>query len=258
MHLRDMFDLTGRVAVVTGGSRGLGWQLAQALGELGARVALVARKQTELEQARAQLGSEGIEATIHAADLADTAIIPHLVDRMMQELGRVDVLVNNAGTSWGAPAETHPLEAWQRVMQLNLTALFVLTQEIANASMIPRRSGKIINVASIAGLLGTAPDVLRAIAYNTSKGGVVSFTRSLAAEWGQYNINVNAIAPGFFPTRMSKAVIHHAHSALMQSTPLGRLGEDDDLKGAVALLASEAGRYITGQVIAVDGGMSAI
>ncbi len=258
MHLRDMFNLTGRVAVVTGGSRGLGWQLAQALGELGARLALVARKQAELEQARAQLGSEGIEATIHAADLADTAIIPHLVDRMMQELGRVDVLVNNAGTSWGAPAETHPLEAWQRVMQLNLTAMFVLTQEIANAWMIPRRSGKIINVASITGLAGTAPDVLRAVAYNTSKGGMVSFTRSLAAEWGQYNINVNAIAPGFFPTRMSKAVIHHAHRALLQSTPLGRLGEGDDLKGAVALLASEAGRYITGQVIAVDGGMSAV
>lgn len=258
MHTRDIFDLTGRVALVTGGSRGLGLQLAQALGEMGARLALVARKQAELDQARALLGTQGIEAAIHVADLADAQCIPHLADRVLQDLGQVDILVNNAGTSWGAPAETHPLDAWQRVMQLNLTAMFVLTQEVANASMIPRRAGKIINIASIAGLVGTSVEVLRAIAYNTSKGGVVSFTRSLAAEWGQYNINVNAIAPGFFPTKMSRDVIHHAHSALLQTTPLGRLGEEDDLKGAVVLLASEAGRYITGQVIAVDGGMSAI
>ncbi|MBI3140253.1 MAG: SDR family oxidoreductase [Rhodocyclales bacterium] len=256
--MRTMLELDGRVALVTGGSRGLGLQLAEALGEMGARLALVARRSAELESARAHLGTLGIEAQVFACDLGDAAAIPHLADKVMQGFGQVDILVNNAGAAWGAPAETHPLDAWQKVINLNLTGTFVLTQEVANASMIPRRTGKIINIASIAGLVGTPVDVLRGIAYNTSKGGLVNFTRSLAAEWGQYGINVNAIAPGYFQTRMSKGVIHHAHAAILAGTPLGRLGGEEDLKGAVALLASDAGSFITGQIISVDGGMSAI
>ena len=236
MSVREMFDLAGRVALVTGGSRGIGLHLAEALGEMGAKLALTARKEPELEQARALVGTQGIEAQIFARDLADPAAIPDLVDNVLRVYGQIDILVNNAGTSWGAPAETHPLDAWKRVLDINLTAAFVLTQEVANRSMIPRRGGKVVNMASVAGLSGLPIDVLRSIAYNTSKGGIVSFTRSLAAEWGQYGINVNAIAPGFIPTKMSKAVIHHANAALLRMTPLGRLGNEDDLKGRSSCL----------------------
>lgn len=258
MGVRELLDLNGRVALVTGGSRGLGLQLAEALGEMGARLALVARKTAELEQARAHLGTLGIGAEIFSCDLTAPAQAAVLVDRVLRSFERVDILVNNAGTSWGAAAESHPLEAWQRVIDTNLTAVFALTQEVAKRSMIARRDGRIINLASIAGLRGTPVDVLRSVAYNTSKGGIVNFTRSLAAEWGQYGITVNAIAPGFFTTKMSKAVIHHAREAILHAVPLGRLGEEDDLKGAVVLLASAAGKYISGQIIGVDGGMSAL
>lgn len=258
MHVRELFDLTGRVALVTGGSRGLGLQLAEALGELGARVALVARNRDELEAARAHLAARGADVACYAADLGDPGCVPGLVSRILDEQARVDILVNNAGTGWGAPAEEHPLEAWRRVLDLNLTAVFALTQEVARRAMIPRRGGRIINMASIAGLQATPPAVMRGAAYHASKGGLVNLTRALAVEWGPHGITVNAIAPGFFPTKMSKGVIGQAEQAILAVTPLGRLGGDDDLKGAVALLASEAGRYITGHVLSVDGGMAAL
>lgn len=258
MGIRQLFELEGQVALVTGGSRGLGLQMAEALGEMGARLALVARQAAELEQARAHLGTLGVAAEVFPCDLTAPAEVDDLVDRVLRTFERIDILINNAGTSWGAAAESHPLDAWQRVLATNLTAVFMLTQEAAKRSMIPRRHGRIVNVASIAGLRGTPVDVLRAIAYNTSKGGIVNFTRSLAAEWGQYGITVNAIAPGFFTTRMSKAVVHHARAAILRRVPLCRLGEDDDLQGAVVLLASAAGKYISGQIICVDGGMSAL
>jgi len=258
MSVKKLFDLTGRVALVTGGSRGLGLQLAEALGEMGARLVLVARKEAELEQARAHLGKLGIEAKVLVCDLGNAVTIPDLAEKALACYGQIDILVNNAGATWGAAAEDYPLEAWQRVLNLNLTGTFVLTQEIARRAMIPQKRGKIINIASIAGLKGTPPDVLRTIAYNTSKGGLVNFTRALAAEWGQYNINVNAIAPGFFPTKMSKVVLNNSQDAILRMTPLGRLGSDEDLKGVAVLLASDASRHITGQIIAVDGGTTAI
>lgn len=258
MGIRRLLELEGQVALVTGGSRGLGSQMAEALGEMGARLAVVARKAVELERARAHLSASGIAVEVFPCDLTSPAQVVRLVDSVLQIFGRIDILVNNAGTSWGAAAESHPLDAWQRVLNTNLTAVFMLTQEVAKRSMIPRRYGRIVNVASIAGLRGTPVDVLRAIAYNTSKGGIVNFTRSLAAEWGQYGIAVNAIAPGFFRTRMSEAVVDHARDTILRGIPLGRLGEDDDLQGAVVLLASAAGKYISGQIICVDGGMSAL
>ena len=258
MSVRKLFDLSGRVALITGGSRGLGLQIAEALGEMGAKVAITARKQPELGEAAAHLQAQGVEVTPIACDLQDTAAAKPLIEQVLARYGRLDILVNNAGATWGAPAEQHPLDAWNKVINLNLTAVFALSQAAANLAMIPARYGRIINIASVAGLSGTHPDFMRTIAYNASKGGVVNFTRSLAAEWARYNITVNGIAPGVFPTKMAKVMAETHKDTILQLTPLKRFGGDEDLKGVAVLLASDASAYITGQTIAVDGGMTAI
>lgn len=258
MSVKKLFDLTGKVALVTGGSRGLGLQISEALGEMGAKVAITARKQQELEEAAAHLKTQGIEAMTIACDLQDLGAATELPGRVLARWGRLDILVNNAGTTWGAPAEEHPVEAWLKVINLNLNAVFALTRAVGTQAMIPAKYGRIINIASVAGLSGTHAGFMRTIAYNTSKGGLVNFTRSLAAEWAQYGVTVNAIAPGVFPTKMAKVMAERGKDIILELTPLKRLGGDEDLKGAAALLASDASSYITGQTIAVDGGMSAI
>jgi gluconate 5-dehydrogenase len=254
----QLFDLTGKTALVTGGSRGLGLQMAHALGEAGARVMLGARKADELEQACAELQAVGIDARWVAADCAQEQDLRRLVDETLHRMGEIDVLVNNAGATWGAPAEDHPLEAWDKVMQLNVRGYFLLSQAVAKRSMIPRTSGRIINIASIAGLRGNPPG-MQTIAYNTSKGAVLNFTRALAAEWGRYRINVNAICPGFFPSKMTAGTLKAlGEQRLAELAPLQRLGDDEDLKGICLLLASDAGKHITGQYLAVDGGASVV
>ena len=255
--LQQLFDLSGKTALVTGGSRGLGLQMAQALGEAGARVLISSRKADDLEQATAQLQERGIDARWVAADCAQEAGVQHLVDETLQRMGDIDILVNNAGAAWGAPAEDHPVEAWDKVMNLNVRGYFLLSQQIAKRSMIGRRSGAIINVASIAGLGGNMGG-LKTLAYNTSKGAVINFTRALACEWGHHGIRVNAICPGFFPSRMTVGTLKAmGEEALAAHAPLGRLGDDEDLKGLCVLYASDAGKHITGQWLAVDGGVSA-
>jgi NAD(P)-dependent dehydrogenase (short-subunit alcohol dehydrogenase family) len=257
--VQELMSLQGRTAIVTGGSRGLGLQMAEALGEQGARVLLAARKQEELEGAVAHLRARGIEADSLAADLSEADAIHAFAEAALGRLGQVDILVNNAGAPWGAPAEDYPLEAWDKVMNLNVRAVFLLTQAVGKRSMIPRRAGRVINVASIAGLAGNPPGTMQTIAYNTSKAALINFTRTLAGEWGRHGITVNAIAPGFFPSRMTKGVLAAVGAdKLASEAPLGRLGDDEDLKGAVALFASDAGKHITGQVLAVDGGVSAV
>jgi NAD(P)-dependent dehydrogenase (short-subunit alcohol dehydrogenase family) len=252
-----LFDLTGQVALVTGGSRGLGLQMAHALGEAGAKVMLTSRKAADLEEAVADLQAAGIDARWVAADSSDPDQIRHVVGETVQRLGPVDILINNAGATWGAPAEEHPLAAWDKVMNLNVRSLFLYAQAVGQACMIPRRRGRIVNIASIAGLAGSLN--MKFIAYGTSKGAVVNFTRTLAGEWGPYGITVNALAPGFFPSRMTRATLaEHGADNLAAVAPLRRLGDDDDLKGAVLLLASAAGKHITGQILAVDGGVSAV
>jgi gluconate 5-dehydrogenase len=252
-----LFDLRGQVALVTGGSRGLGLQLAEALGEAGAKIMLTARKAEELEQAVADLQDKGIDARWIAADSSVPAEIQRVVDETMQRLGQIDILVNNAGATWGAPAEDHPLEAWDKVMNLNVRSLFLYAQAVARASMLPRGRGRIINVASIAGLAGSAQ--MKFIAYGTSKGAVVNFTRTLAGEWGPHGITVNALAPGFFPSKMTRGTLAtFGAQTIAAMAPLRRIGDDDDLKGAALLFASAAGKHITGQVLAVDGGVSAV
>jgi NAD(P)-dependent dehydrogenase (short-subunit alcohol dehydrogenase family) len=259
MSIKTLFDLSGKTALITGGSRGLGLQIAHALGEQGARLMLSARKEDELQQAVAQLAKAGIQAGYAVANAADEASIASLATQAIQQLGHVDILINNAGATWGAPAEDHPLDAWDKVMDLNIRGLFLLTQAIGKHSMIPRRYGRIVNVASIAGLSGNPPGSMKTIAYNTSKGAVVNFTRTLAGEWGAYGITVNALAPGFFPSKMTKGVLAQlGEDHLATHAPLQRIGDEEDLKGAALLFASDAGKHITGQVLAVDGGVSAV
>jgi NAD(P)-dependent dehydrogenase (short-subunit alcohol dehydrogenase family) len=257
MSVKKLLDLTGKIALVTGGSRGLGLQIAEALGEMGAVLAITARKADELERAREHLASQRIEALALPCDLSQPEAIAPMLEKLLERYRRVDILVNNAGATWGAPAEEHPLEAWQKVVNLNLTGTFLVTQAVGKRSMIPNRYGKIVNVASIAGLRGNPVGMLKTLAYNTTKGGLVNFTRALAAEWGEHGITVNAIAPGFFPSKMSKGVLEKIDEKVIAHSPLHRLGDEEDLKGIVALLASDASRHITGQIIAVDGGASA-
>jgi gluconate 5-dehydrogenase len=256
---QELFSLTGKTALVTGGSRGLGLQMAEALGEQGARIVLSARKQDELDQAVAHLKARGVDASAIAVDLSDDAQVQPFVDEALKRLGHIDILINNAGASWGAPAEDYPLEAWDKVMNLNIRSIFLVTQAVGKLSMIPRKYGRVINISSIAGLAGNPPNTMKTIAYNTSKGAVVNFTRTLAGEWGRYGITVNSIAPGFFPSKMTKGVLAAiGEEALAKEAPLGRIGDDEDLKGATLLFASDAGKHITGQTLAVDGGVSAV
>jgi len=259
MSVRNLLDLSGKTAVVTGGSRGIGLQMATALGEMGAKVALTARKQDELDEARAGLESAGVECLTVAGDLADLAAIPRIVDVVLARWGQIDILVNNAGCNWAAPAEDYPDDGWRKVMNLNIDAQFFLCREVGKRSMLPRGTGKIVNIASIAGLYGNPPAWgMQTMAYNTSKGALINMTRALAAEWGRHNVNVNAICPGFFPSKMTKVTLDRIGAGVLALTPLGRLGGDEDLKGAVVFLASEASRHVTGQVLAVDGGCTAV
>ena len=256
--IQKLFDLSGKTALITGGSRGLGLQMAHALGEAGARVMLSSRKAEDLEQAAASLKAVGIDADWIAADCSKEEDTRQLADETLKRMGAIDILINNAGASWGAPAETHPVAAWDKVMNLNVRGYFILSQQVANGYMIPKKKGRIINIASIAGLNGNGPD-MQTLAYNTSKTAVIGFTKTLAAEWGKYNINVNAICPGFFMTKLAGGLIKALGEDKMAArAPLGRLGDEEDLKGITLLYASDAGKHITGQWMAVDGGVSVV
>lgn len=256
--IQQLLDLSGKTALVTGGSRGLGLQIAQSLGEAGATLVVSSRKAEDLEQTVMQLKQAGIHASWIAADCAQEADITKLADEALERMGAIDILVNNAGAAWAAPAEDYPVAAWDKLMNLNLRGYFLLSQQIAKKSMIARKTGSIINVASIAGLGGN-PRGMNMIAYNTSKGAVLNFTRALAAEWGSYNIRVNAICPGFFPTKLTAGALKDGgQEELASHAPLMRLGDDEDLKGVALLFASSAGKHITGQYLAVDGGVSIV
>ncbi len=257
MSVRDAFNLEGRTALVTGGSRGLGLAMAGALGEMGAKVVISARKSEQLDTAVASLKTRGVTAVRVVGDLSRAENVSPFVDAVAAAAGApIDILVNNAGATWGAPASEHPLDGWNKVLGLNLTGVFLLTQQVGVRWMIPRKQGRIINIASVAGI--KASQHLKAIAYHTSKGGLVQFTRALAAEWGRYGISVNAICPGFIPSKMSQGVLDQLAPSVIEATPMKQLGEPADLEGLVVLLASGAARHITGQIIAVDGGASVV
>lgn len=257
MQVHQLFDLTGRVALVTGGSRGLGLEIAEGLGEAGAKVVICARREEWLGPAAEHLRGLGIESLAVPCDVSRPDQVEALVTRAVEHFGRLDILVNAAGRSWGQPAVEMPLERWREVMEANATGTFLVCQA-ASKVMIPQGYGRIINIASVAGLVGTPPEVLDAVGYTASKGAIVALTRDLAVKWARYGITVNAIAPGFFPTRMSSAVIARAGEELTRRIPMGRVGREGELKGVAVFLASEAASYVTGQVLCVDGGMTAV
>jgi NAD(P)-dependent dehydrogenase (short-subunit alcohol dehydrogenase family) len=253
VSVRDFFDLSGRVAIVTGGGSGIGRQMAQGLAEAGAELVLCARKVERCEEAAAEMPTRALAVQ---CDVTDPESVEAMVTRTVDELGRVDVLVNNAGTVWGAAPEDIPLKGWQKVVDVNLTGVFLCAQA-AGRRMIERgEGGRIVNVASVAGLHGAPAEVVNALPYHATKGGVIALTRDLAWKWARHGINVNAIAPGWFPSDMANFVIE-SHPELARRIPLGRFGGPEDLKGVVVFLASRASDYVTGHTLVVDGGQSA-
>lgn len=256
MRVSELFDLTGQTAIITGGGSGLGRQMAEGLAEAGANLVLCARKTERCEEAAAALSRIGVRALGLGCDVRDPEQVNAVVERAIADFGAVDILVNNAGTSWGASPEDVPLEGWQKVMDVNLTGLFLFAQA-AGRQMIAQGGGKIVNIASIAAFRGAPEEAMNALPYNASKGGVVALTRDLAVKWARHRIHVNAIAPGWFPSEMSQEVLDKGSSALMLRIPLGRFGGPDDLKGAVVFLASRASNYVTGATLPVDGGQLA-
>jgi NAD(P)-dependent dehydrogenase (short-subunit alcohol dehydrogenase family) len=259
-NVKQLFDLTGRVAIITGGSIGLGRQMAEGLAEMGANIVLCARKQERCLQAAEELQQLGVKAIALACDVKSPASVQEVVDATLSQFGKIDVLINNAGISWGAPVEEMRLEDWNKVIETNLTGTFLCAQAVGKVMIRQSRGklsqGKIINIASVAGL-GGAPPELSAIGYHASKGGVIAFTKDLACKWAAHNIQVNAIAPGWFPTHMSSRVLEHYQDLFLSHIPLRRFGNEHDLKGAAVFLASDASNFVTGHVLVVDGGQSA-
>jgi NAD(P)-dependent dehydrogenase (short-subunit alcohol dehydrogenase family) len=255
VNVKQLFDLTGRVAIISGGSMGLGRQMAEGLAEMGANLVLCSRKKERCDEVAEEFRARGVQTLPLACDVRDRASIHEVVKATLDKFGRIDILVNSAGVSWAAPVENMTLEQWDKVISTNLTGTFLFCQAVGRA-MIAQRSGKIINIASVAGLGGSSAE-LQAIGYHASKGGVIAFTKDLACKWAPHNIEVNAIAPGWFPTHMSEWVIEHRKESLLAKIPLNRFGGDYDLKGAAVFLASEASAYVTGHVLVVDGGLSA-
>lgn len=256
MKATELFDLSGKTAIITGGGRGLGEQIATGFAEAGANVVICSRKKEACDEVASHIEKLGVRALPFKCDITNPADVQEVVNATYREFGSIDILVNNSGATWGAPAIEMPLEAWQKVMNVNVTGTFIMSQAVGRI-MIEQGYGKIINIASVAGLGGTDPKVLDTVGYNASKGAVITLTKDLAVKWGQHNINVNAIAPGFFPTNMTKGVLEKGKNPILESTPLKRLGSEDDLKGAAIYLASKASDYVTGNILIVDGGSHA-
>lgn len=257
MNVKELFNLTGKVAIVTGGGRGLGEQIAEGLAEAGANLVLCSRKLESCKEVSDELNKKGITSIAIQCDVTNPKDINEVVRKTMEQFGRIDILVNNSGATWAAPVVDMPLEAWNRVFNVNATGTFLMCQAVGKV-MIEQKSGKIINISSVAGLKGTNPKFMDTVGYNASKGAINTLTKDLAVKWGPYGINVNAIAPGFFPTKMTKVTLEHGADRLLEGTPLRRFGSDTDLKGVAVLLASKASDFLTGEVIVVDGGTHAM
>jgi len=252
----SLFDLSGKTAIVTGGGKGIGRQMAEGLAEAGADLVLCARQAERCEQAAAELAELGVQTLGLGCDVRDPDQVQAVVARTVADFGGIDVLVNNAGTVWGGSPEDVPLDGWQKVVDVNLTGVFLFSQA-AGRRMIEAGRGSIVNIASIAGFRGGRPEIMNAIPYNATKGGVIAFTRDLATKWARHGIRVNAIAPGWFPSDMANFVLDRHGDELVKHVPLGRFGGPEDLKGVVVFLASEASAYVTAHTLVVDGGQSA-
>lgn len=257
MNTLDLFRLEGKTAVVTGGGRGLGQYMAEALSDAGANLVLCSRKREACEEVQQEIKGRGGEALALACDVTDPDDVSAVVEAAGEQFGGVDILVNNSGATWGAPAVDMPLDRFEQVMKVNVQGTFLMSQAVGR-HMIDRGSGgNIINISSVAGLVGGDPEYMQTIGYNSSKGAIISMTRDLATSWAPHNINVNAIAPGWFPTRMSGGLIERFEDRMLAGIPLHRFGSPEELKGVVVFLASPAAAYMTGQTVVVDGGATA-
>lgn len=253
---KELFQLENKVALITGGGRGLGRQIADIYASNGCQIAVCSRDQEQCEETAQYLSETyGIKAKGYCCNIQNESDVNQVVSQVIAEFGKIDILVNNSGATLGAPLEEMPLEAWQKVMNVNLTGMFLVTKAVGK-HMIDQQFGKIVNIGSVAGLKAEPPEVLNAVGYSTSKAAVHHFTRDLARKWAQHNIYVNAIAPGFFPTKMTKHVLREKGEEIRKHNPLGRIGDDHALKGAALFFASPASDFVTGQVLAVDGGSS--
>ncbi len=253
-NVYSLFDLAGRVAIVTGGSRGLGLEMAEGLAEAGAQLMICARREEWLTPALAALRGRGYTVEGMPCDVSRPQAVQAVVDMTVQTFGRLDILVNNAGVTWAAAPAELPLDKWQKVIDTNLTGAFLFSQAAAR-EMLKVQYGRIINVASIAGLIASVNGPHYA-AYAASKAGLMGLTRELAASWGRQGIRVNAIAPGYFHSRLADGAITLVEPELKATSPLGRVGAEGELKGVVVFLAADASNYMTGQVLVVDGGWS--
>jgi len=256
MHTKELFDLKGEVAIVTGGSMGLGRQMAFGLAEAGANVVICARKLERCETTAKEIETLGIKTLAIKCDTTNVQDIQTLIERTLKEFGKIDILVNNAGATWGAPAEEVKIENWMKVINVNVIGT-VMASQMVGKEMIKRRRGNIINITSVTGYLGSDPATQDAIPYNTTKGALITFTKDLAVKWVKYGIRVNGIAPGWFPTHLSTWALEQFGAKIKENIPMQRFGGEDELKGAVVYLASKASSYVTGQILAVDGGFLA-
>lgn len=257
MGVLELFDLSGKVSIVTGGGRGLGLAIAEGLAEAGSDIVICSRKEGNCKEAAQRITALGVEAAGVQCDITNPNDISRLRDFTLEKFGKIDILVNNSGATWGTPTEDYPLEGWKKVIDVNVTGTFLCSQIIGKA-MITGGGGKIINVSSIFGGVGTISQVMDAIAYNTSKGAMDAFTKDLAVKWAKHHINVNAIAPAFIETDMSRVTMKKGGDHILFHVPMGRFGVPEDLKGAAVFLGSAASDYITGTVLFVDGGYRAV
>jgi gluconate 5-dehydrogenase len=255
-NVLDLFHLDSKTAIVTGGGRGLGQYMAEALSEAGANVVLCSRKKEALEEVKEGIEEKGGKALALACDVTEPDDVENVVSETEERFGAIDILVNNSGATWGAPPLEMPLEKFDQVMWVNVRGTFLMSQAVGRRMIERGEGGKIVNIASIAGLVGGRPDYMQTIGYNSSKGAVISMTRDLATSWAQHGINVNAIAPGWFPTKMSSGLIEQFEDKMLEDIPLKRFGSPEDIKGVILFLASPAANYVTGQTIVVDGGQT--
>ncbi|MEH7308780.1 SDR family oxidoreductase [Neobacillus drentensis] len=253
MNIKDLFNLKGKTAIVTGGGRGLGEQIALAYAEAGANVVVCSRNEEACKEVSERLEKLGVRSLALQCDVSNYYDIQNVVQKTVEEFGTIDILVNNSGASWIAPALEMETDKWDRIMDINLKGVFLFSQAVGKV-MVEQGSGKIINIASIFGLGGQDPKIADSICYSTSKGAVINFTKDLSVKLAPYNVHVNAIAPGFFPTKMTKAGLDYLGEKVLERIPAGRIGSDFDIKGPALFLASKASDYVFGHVLAVDGG----
>jgi len=253
MGILEQFRLNGKTAIVTGGGKGLGLKMAEGLAEAGSNIVLCSRKIEECRAAVERLKQTGVEVLAVPFDIRIPEQIQGVVDAACERFGRIDILINNSGSSWAAPVEEYPLDGWNKVLETNLTGTFLVTQAVGRV-MIGQQEGVIINVGSLMAILGMEADVVDAIAYSASKGAVLSMTKDLAAKWARHNVRINAIVPGWIPTNMSTKVLDKSRQKVLNHIPMNRFGDAEDLQGAIVYLASPAAKYVTGILIPVDGG----